>query len=133
MIFCSSRDVAFYLSINVFFLMRHYVSNLTVVARISVSCLVLHDLYLLQVSITLCEADALLVSSFSAAVTTELTEFIPRANLVFSFKLLVNSLNARCLLCITAQSASRNGTLVILLHQEVSTRGNALRQSAKMK
>jgi len=132
MIVCSSRDVAFYLSIKVY-LIRHYVSNLIVVARISVSCLVLHDLYLLQVFITLCEADALLVFSFSAAVATEVTELIPRANLFFSFKLLVNSLNVRCFLCITAQSTSRSGTLVMLLHQEVSTGGNALRQSATMK
>jgi hypothetical protein len=40
------------------------------------------------------KADALLVFSFSAVVATEVTELIPRANLVFSFKLLVNSLNA---------------------------------------
>jgi len=49
---CSCRDVAFYLSIKAF-LIRRYVSHLTVVARISVSCLVLHDLYLLQVSLIL--------------------------------------------------------------------------------
>jgi len=81
-----------------------------------------------------CEkADALLVFSFSATVATDVTELIPRANLIFSFKLLVNSVNARCSLCITAQTTSRNGTLVILLHQEVSTEGNAFRQSATVK
>jgi hypothetical protein len=85
------------------------------------------------VSITLSEADALLVFSISAAVATEVKELIPRANLVFSFKLLVNSLNVRCFLCITVQSTSRNGILVSLLHHEVSTGGNALRQSATMK
>jgi len=51
---CSPRDVAFYLSIRVFSI-RRYDSNLTVVVCISLSCLVLHDLYLLQVSFTLCE------------------------------------------------------------------------------